>query len=93
MQNLVMFTNVVSGFLEGTLVDETGKPIEKAKGSSTGPDRSTAALSAELSGNDKNQDLKKKIEEGGTKVADPNASGSSQDNTQGTVDASQFVNP
>jgi hypothetical protein len=62
MSNLVMFTNVVSGYLDGTI--GTGKDAKSG--------RNTASMAVELSAaSDYNKDVKTNLEAAGTKIALP----------------------
>lgn len=79
MKNLVMFDNLVSGFLEGT--------VQGAKKNTH--DRNTASLVAELDNNDTTKEIKTKIESSGTKLSTPD--GEPEKNM--TFDASNLLAP
>lgn len=62
MQDLMVFSNVVSGYLD-----------VQVTGSKTPAERSTASMSTELSNNDYTKKIKENIESSGTKITNPDA--------------------
>lgn len=80
MKNLVMFDNIVSGFLDGTVTGTGKKDVQG---------RNTASLAAELNNNDTNKDIKKVIEAAGTKTD----STASEDESNRTFDTKELLSP
>jgi hypothetical protein len=70
MQNLVMFSNVVSGYITGTMTGNGAKKDQQG--------RNIASLAIELNSNDANKKIKNTLEAGGSKIEIPadTASGS-----------------
>ena len=86
MQSLVMFTNIVSGYLDGTTTstDANGKPITKTE-------RSTASLATELGSSEDSKKIKTELEQKGQKIDAP--ADTSQGGQDTRMDASQLLDP